>query len=267
MRLKKNNVPNPELDLKILLQNSSYNNKEIILSNIDIKNIDIDRFILLINKRLKNEPISKIIGNKFFWKSEFYVNKHVLDPRPETETIIEEVLANIKNKKKSISILDIGTGSGCLAISLALELPYSKITAIDISKNAIEVAKKNIKKYNLSEQINLKLTDFKNVSEKFDIIVANPPYINENEYENLQLEIKNYEPKIALIGGVDGLQFYNIFALKIEKLMNINSLFFCEIGHNQLKSCIQIFNKTNLKLKKITKDINNIDRTLTFLKI
>ncbi len=267
LKLKKNKFTNAELDLKILLEKASYESKEIILSNFDIKNINIDYFKILLNKRLKNEPIAKIIGKKYFWKNEFFVNKYVLDPRPETEIIIEEVLTNIKNNNDEISILDIGTGSGCIAISLALEIPNSRITAIDISSEALKVAKKNIDKYNLNNQIDLKLIDFRDVKKKFDFVVSNPPYIKETEYEDLQLEIKNYEPKVALVAGIDGMKFYKIYASVIEKLMNKNSLFICEIGHKQLNSCIKIFAKSNLKLKKITKDIQKIDRTLTFFKI
>ncbi len=267
LKLKKNKFTNAELDLKILLEKASYESKEIILSNFDIKNINIDYFKILLNKRLKNEPIAKIIGKKYFWKNEFFVNKYVLDPRPETEIIIEEVLTNIKNNNDEISILDIGTGSGCIAISLALEIPNSRITAIDISSEALKVAKKNIDKYNLNNQIDLKLIDFRDVKKKFDFVVSNPPYIKETEYEDLQLEIKNYEPKVALVAGIDGMKFYKIYASVIEKLMNKNSLFICEIGDKQLNSCIKIFAKSNLKLKKITKDIQKIDRTLTFFKI
>ena len=266
-KLKEKNIPNPEIDLKILLKEASYKKEDIILSNLKIKNINLDYFKLLILRRLDREPISKIIKKKHFWKSEFFVNSDVLDPRPETELIIEEVLNNINNRDKKIKILDIGTGSGCIAISLAKELKNSKITAIDISKKAINVASKNIKLHKLSNQIILKHTTIEKIKSKYDIIISNPPYVDETEYKSLQLEIKKYEPKIALLGGKDGLKFYRDFANKIEKIMNYNSFFICEIGHNQLKSCIKIFDKSNLTLKKISKDIQKIDRTLTFYKI
>ena len=266
-KLKKNKIPNPELDLKILLEHSSYIKKDIILNNLNLKNIDINYFNKLISKRIKHEPISKIIKKKYFWKSKFFVNSNVLDPRPESELIIEETLNNLKNKNKKYKILDIGTGSGCLAISLANELKYSKITAIDISKKALEVARKNIQLHNLNNKIDLKNLKFENIKEKFDIIVANPPYIDNEEYYNLQKEILNFEPKIALLGGKNGLKFYKLFAKKIESNLNKNSLFICEIGNNQLSHCKKIFDNTNLILKKVTKDIQNIDRTLTFFKI
>ena len=142
LKLKKKKFSNPELDLRILLTEASVKKNDVILSNININEINIKYFNKLILKRLNNEPISKIINKKNFWKSEFFVNNNVLDPRPETEFIIEQALENIKDKNKSIKILDIGTGSGCLAISLAKEFPKSEIIAIDISKEAIEVAKK-----------------------------------------------------------------------------------------------------------------------------
>ncbi len=266
LAFKEKNIENPELDLRILLKHASYKNEEIILSNINIENININYFKKLLLRRLNNEPISKIINKKSFWKDEFFVNSDVLDPRPETELIIEESLNNI-NKFKKMNILDFGTGSGCLAISLAKEFPNSKITAIDISKKALNVAKKNIDKNFLNNQIKLEFSNLESITEKFDLIVSNPPYLSFNDYHELQLEVKNHEPKIALLGGKDGLAFYEALANKIEKIMLPNSFLILEIGHTQLDSVRLIFKKTNLILKKVTKDIQNIDRTLTFFKI
>ena len=266
-KMKEKNISNPELDLRILLKHASYDKKDKILSNLDLKKINLKYFRLLISRRLNSEPISKIIKKKNFWKSEFYVNSHVLDPRPETELIVEEVLSNVEDRNKELKILDIGTGSGCIAISLAKELVNSKITGIDISKKAIEVARRNVKFHNLDNQINLKLLSFDSIKSKYDIIISNPPYVDERQYKNLQIEIKKYEPKVALIGGKDGLKFYRLFAKKIEKIMKKKSYFIIEIGHNQLNSCLNIFKNTNLNLKKISKDMQKIDRTLTFFKI
>ena len=176
-------------------------------------------------------------------------------------------MKNTNIKSKELKILDIGTGSGCIAISLAKELKNSKITAIDISEKAIEVAKKNKKLFDFNNQIKFKVSKIEDIKSKFDIIVSNPPYIRYDEYRNLQTEITKFEPKLALLAGKDGLKFYRILASKIEKIMKNNSIFICEIGNNQLNSCKDIFGETNLILKKISKDIQNIDRTLTFLKI
>ena len=266
-KLRDKKIYNPELDLRILLNHSSKIKKQIFLNNLNINDIDIDYFNSLLQKRLNYEPISKIIQKKNFWKYDFFVNSNVLDPRPETELIIEEVLRNIKDRKKQYKILDIGTGSGCLAICLAKELTNSKITAIDISKTAINVAKKNIKLKKLEHQIDLRLIDINKIKDKYDIIVSNPPYLTECEYEKAQEEIKNFEPKVALVGGLDGLQIYRILSKKIDYIMTNNSYFVCEIGKGQLDSIKDIFQNTNLILKKISKDLNKIDRTLTFFKI
>ena len=127
--------------------------------------------------------------------------------------------------------------------------------------------KKNIILNKLDKQIELKLCEFNDLNEKYDLIVSNPPYLSEDDYSKTQLEIKKYEPKISLVANDGGLSFYKMFARNIEKLMNEHSHFIFEIGHNQLESCMTIFSKSNLKLKKITKDIQKIDRTLTFMKI
>ena len=148
-KLKKKNIPNAEIDLRVLLNYSKYSKNEIILSNFDLDQINIDLFNKVLNRRLSNEPISKIINKKNFWKDEFYVNEFVLDPRPETERIIEESIKLIKNKNSNIKILDIGTGSGALAISLAREFINAKIMAIDISEEAIKVANENINNKNV----------------------------------------------------------------------------------------------------------------------
>ena len=266
-KLKENKIPNAELDLRILLNHASNKKNEIFLSNFNIKDINIKLFRYFLSKRLNYEPIAKILNEKYFWKHKFYVNHHVLDPRPETELIIEETLKNIKNKNQKISILDVGTGSGCLAISLATELPNAKITAIDISIKATDVARKNIIINKVGSQINVINCSIEDINEKYDFIVSNPPYISENEYNDLSKEIKKYEPKIALIGGKDGLFFYRNYANHFERLMKKDSYLVIEIGNKQLDSCKSIFEVTNLKLKKISKDINKIDRTLTFLKI
>ena len=265
--LKNKKIPNPELDLRILIKHASKIKKEVTLNNVNLDNVDLDYFKSLVFKRLNNEPISKIINKKYFWKNEFYVNSYVLDPRPENELIIDEVLENVQSKEKKIKILDIGTGSGCIAISLAHELPNAEITAIDVCPKALDVANKNIKLNKFDKRINLQLINFYNLKDKYDFIVSNPPYLSEGAYKTSQKEIKNYEPKIALLGGKDGLFFYKLFAKNIEKILKNNSFFICEIGHDQLNSCIHIFKNTNLNLKKISKDIQNFDRTITFSNI
>jgi release factor glutamine methyltransferase len=266
-KLKKKNIPNAEIDLRILLNYSKYSKNEIILSNFDLDKINIDLFNKVLNRRLSNEPISKIINKKNFWKDEFYVNEFVLDPRPETEGIVEESIKLIKNKHSSIKILDIGTGSGALAISLAREFINANITAIDISEEAIKVADANINNKKLNNQIQLKKTTLDNINEKFDLIVSNPPYLKKKELDNISYEIKNYEPLIALDGGEDGLYFYRYFSKKINKIMNSNSYLLIEIGEGQLRDCLDIFSLSKLNFHKKAQDLQKKDRILIYSKL
>ena len=266
-KLKEKKIPNPEIDLRVLLNHSKYSQHEIILSNFELDQININLFYKLFNRRLAHEPISKIINKKNFWKDDFYVNNFVLDPRPETEAIIEESLKLIKDKKSKIRILDIGTGSGALAISLAREFVNADIFAIDISEKAIEVANKNISKKNLIKQIKLKKTSIDFINEKFDLIVSNPPYLTKKELDNTSYSIKNFEPSIALDGGEDGLYFYREFANKIFRIMNENAYLILEIGEKQFNDCKEIFSVSKLNFHKKTQDLKKKDRIMIFSKL
>ena len=260
-------IANPNLDLRIILNHCSKVKKDIFFSNFTASDIDIIKFNHLFKRRLNHEPISKITNKKSFWKYDFYVNQNVIDPRPETELIIEESLKLIKNTNKEINILDIGTGSGCLAISLAKEFKKSKVIAIDISPDAIKVARKNIRLYNCKKQISSRVSTLKFLNMKFDLIVSNPPYLSIKEYNKLSVEILKYEPKIAFLAGTDGLLYYKNFARKLPKIMKNNSYLVMEIGENQAKKCTDIFKNSSLKLIKKAKDLQKKDRILVFSKL
>ena len=266
-KLKDKKIPNPEIDLRVLLNYSKYSKNEIILSNFKMDQININIFYKVLNRRLANEPISKIINKKFFWKDAFYVNNFVLDPRPETEVIIEESLKLIKDNKANLRILDIGTGSGALAISLAREFVNAEILAIDVSEKAIEVANINVANKKLNNQIQLIKTSIDLINEKFDLIVSNPPYLSKKELENTSREIKNYEPFIALYGGEDGLDFYREFANKIFRIMSGNSYLILEIGETQFIDCKEIFSVSKLKFHKKTQDLQKKDRIMIYSKL
>ena len=266
-KLKIHNIPNPDLDLRILLNYSSKSKKEIFLSNFNDIDIDLHKFHIILNRRLNFEPISKIINRKNFWKYDFYVDHHVLDPRPETELIIEESLKLLTKKNKKINILDLGTGSGCLAVCLAKEFINSRITAIDISPQAMKVASKNFNTHKCKNRINKRICSVESVNKKFDLIVSNPPYLSKNDYQKTSEEIKNYEPKKAFCGGNDGLFFYKKFAKKLPKLMKDNSYLILEIGEKQALNCIKFFDNSGLNFVKKVKDLQKKDRILIFSKL
>ncbi len=264
--LKNHNFSFPDLELRVLLKNSTINKKEIILSNFNINDINKKIFYDAFNRRIKKEPISKIFNNKSFWNLHFYVNKEVLDPRPETEFIIEGVEKYFKDKKQKLNFIDIGTGSGCLAISLAKEYFLSNIIATDISHEALKIAKKNSKKFQTEDRIKFINCDLYNGNEIFDIIVSNPPYLTSEEYNSLDLGIKYNEPKISLYGGYDGLEYYKKLGPIIQMISNKKSMSFIEIGYKQKDQVIKIFDRFGIKCVDIIIDYQKYDRILVFKK-
>ena len=266
VKLKKNNILYPEIELRALLQYSSLINNEIFLSNFHIDNININKFKSAFKRRILQEPFSKISNSKEFWSLDFYVNNNVLDPRPESEFLIAGIKEYFTNFNKKIKICDLGTGSGCLAITLAKLYNRSKVVATDISKDAIKVAKFNAKKYKLKNQIKFFNCKWINKIEKYDVIVSNPPYLSYSQYEKTNENIIKFEPRIALVGGRDGLKKYKEISSFSSLIMHKNSYLFIEIGKDQRDNVISIFEKSNFKIVKIFKDYQSIDRVLVIKK-
>jgi len=264
--LEKNNFSYPEIELRTLLNKTSKSKKEIIFSNFKIKQIKLDLFNIAFERRLNKEPLAKIFNEKEFWNYNFFVNKDVLDPRPETEFIIETFEKYFTNKKQKFNIIDLGTGSGCIAISIAKEYVNSIVTANDISERALKVAKKNAKKFNINNQIKFICCDWMEIDNVYDVIVSNPPYLTDYEYKNIGREIKDYEPKISLIGGKDGLSCYRKLAVKFPKITHPNSLCFVEIGHKQKTESIKIFEEFGMNCVDIIVDYRNYERILVLKK-
>jgi len=232
--LKENNINTHELDAQIILSHIMGVTKEFLITNDDI---DISKSVKLkydqaIIRRIKREPVAYITGKKEFWSEDFVVNKSTLVPRPETEILIYKVIKLFKGKK--INILDIGTGSGCILLSILKELTLSKGIGIDISKKAIQTAKINAEKLNLNNRSKFKVFDLnKFYIGKYDLIISNPPYILSKDIKNLDRDIKNYEPLIALKGGIDGLDLIKKVIYKSQRLLKVNGVLIIEIGNQQ----------------------------------
>ena len=256
--LKEKKIPTFTLDSEILLSKTLNKTRENILINLDqkINEKNVSVFKEYLQRRSNNEPIAYILEEKEFWSKKFYINKGTLIPRPETELLVEKIL-KIYEKKK-ISILDIGTGSGCIIISLLSSLKNSNGIGIDISKNAILNAKKNALKYKLSNRVRFLNKSFKNIfSKKFDLIVSNPPYIDRKDIKNLSDDIKRYEPRLALDGGKDGLDLIKKVIYKSKNILKINGMLALEIGNGQIKKVSKIFIDNNFKIKHVIKDYKN----------
>jgi len=250
--LKRSNNLNSRLDSEILVSHLINIPRENIYSKLK-ENLPLNKteeLQKLVSRRVKKEPIAYILNNKEFWSTNFYVDRSVLIPRPETEVLIDLILSQINNKNNYLNILDIGTGSGCILISLLKELAKAKGIGVDKSSKAITIAKKN----SISQQVDNRAL-FKNINleeikfdKKFDLIVSNPPYLPDVSLKNLNSDIKLYEPKIALQGGVQGLDFlYKIIGLA-SKILKINGLLALEIGDNQSHILAKYLKKNRFKI-------------------
>ena len=262
--LKKNKIKNPYLDVELILSKVVKKKREEIIlnTNTKLKNTDILKFNNYLLRRYQNEPIAYILGYKHFWKNKFLTNKSVLIPRPDTELVIEETLKYLPNDK-SKKILDVGTGSGCIVVSLIKERPKCTATAIDISIKAINVAKTNAKLHQLENKINFINIDIdKYKSYNYDLIISNPPYVNNIDFNRLDDDIKSHEPKLALSGGSDGLRNIKKVIIKSKKLLKINGKLILEIGHKQKNQCAKILNENKFYINQISKDLSGNERCI-----
>ncbi len=266
--LKKKLISSYQIDSEIILSKILKKSREKILISLDelISHKKFSSFKELINRRAKSEPIAYIVKEKEFWSKNFLVNKDTLIPRPETELLVEKVIEYFKNKK--VFILDIGTGSGCILISILKELKKSKGIGIDISKNAIEIALKNSKRFGLTKRLKFSHRSIDKLwSYKFDLIVSNPPYICKHEIKNLSEDIKKYEPRIALDGGKDGLDVIKKVIYKSSTILKINGMLALEIGSGQYKKVSQILKLKGFREKFLVNDYqNNIRCIISILK-
>ena len=277
LKLRSIGIENPNLDCRLLLSktlNSSqtlYNHQKIYISQNEIK-----KFKNFINQRLRGRPVSRIINRRSFWKKEFELNEATLDPRCDTETLIETVIENFSDKFQSLKILDLGSGSGCLGLSLLDEYSYSIVSFVDKSKKSLEIVKRNSQNFSLLERskfINLnwkdrdwdkKLMTIEN-NIKFDIVISNPPYIPTDEIKKLKKEVKEHDPIVALNGGKDGLEAYRSILFKLINIIKPNGKIFFEIGKGQKNLVTSIAINNGFVPKAYRRDLSGVTRVLMFM--
>ena len=256
--LRKHNIQTHILDSEILLSKTLNKPREKILTNLDekISKKNISEFRKYLNRRSKNEPIAYILREKEFWSKKFYVNKDALIPRPETELLVDKLLKIYKDKK--VSILDIGTGTGCIILSLLLNLKNSAGIGVDISRKTILIAKKNAYIHKLSRRVKFLNKSFESIfNKKFDLIVSNPPYIMRKDLKNLSEDIIRYEPRMALDGGNDGLDLIKKVIYKSAEILKIKGMLALEIGNEQYIKVSKILIDNNFRIKNVIKDYKN----------
>ena len=267
--LKINNIKNFNLESELILSKVLNKSREQILINFRnfVNKNHINKFNKYLIRRIKKEPMAYILGFKYFWKYKFLVNNSVLIPRPDTEVVIEESLKLLKiNKSKKI--LDIGTGSGCIVISLLNERPKCKATALDLSRKAIKIAKTNAKLHHLENKIEFINMDIdKYSSNKYDLILSNPPYVKDINLNRLDDDIKFHEPKLALSGGLDGFSEIKKVIKKSRKLLKNNGTLIIEIGNEQKSKSIILLKENGFYINKVRKDYSGKDRCIVSTKI
>ena len=250
--LKRSNNLNSRLDSEILVSHLINIPRESIYSKLkeNLPSNKTEELQNLVSRRVKKEPIAYILNNKEFWSTNFYVDRSVLIPRPETEVLIDLILSQINNKNNYFNILDIGTGSGCILVSLLKELTKAKGIGVDKSSKAIAIAKKNSTSQHVDSRSSFKNINLENIKfdKKFDLIVSNPPYLPDVSLKNLNLDIKLYEPKIALQGGVQGVDFLYKIIVLASKILKINGLLALEIGDNQFHILAKYLKENRFKI-------------------
>ena len=275
-KLKKIGNKTASLDCRLLLSeilkttNTVYTHQEVCISQNQII-----KFQALVKKRLEGQPVSRILNRRNFWKSEFILDEEILDPRPDSEILIESVLEYFSDKTQLLKILDLGSGSGCLGLSLLGEYKNASITFVDVSKKSLKIVKRNSLQFSLKgklKYINLDWhthdwdTKLLNSGEKtkFDIIITNPPYIPSNEINFLEIEVRDYEPILALDGGNDGLDAYRSIIPKLKNLLKSDGKIFIEIGKGQENLVSKTGLQNGLFLIEYKKDLSNINRVIIF---
>ena len=256
--LKNNKIKTNQLDSELILSNLLKKKKEnlIINSKEKVSKSTIDNFNKLITRRLKREPLAYILKQKEFWSKIFYVNRSTLIPRPETELLCESIIKTLKNRTPYI--LDVGTGTGCILLSILSELKKARGVGIDISKKAIEVAKKNSRNLDLNKRAKFFSKSFNDIyGYKFDLIVSNPPYIRTCDIKNLSDDVRKFEPKIALDGGKDGLDVIKKVIYKTKTILKQLGWLAIEIGHGQHYKVSQILKTQGYKEELLVKDYRN----------
>ena len=267
--LKNNNIKSSNLDCELILSKILNRTREEIITNLNdkINEKEINIFNFYLDKRKRKNPMSYILGFKFFWKYKFYINKSVLIPRPESEQLVEQALKYIPLKKE-MNILDIGTGSGCLIVSILKERPKCQATAIDLSKEALKVAKMNANMHHLENKIkflNMNIDKFK--SNNYDLIISNPPYINKVDLNRLDDDVRLYEPKLALYGGITGFEGIKRIIINSYRLLKFNGKLIMEIGDKQSNYSKKILINNGFFNNKTCKDFSGKDRCLVSTKI
>ena len=267
--LKDNCNNSYQLDSELLMSKIFEKDRKFIIlnSNKKLSEEKLEQFNCLINKRSKGEPIAYLLNKKDFWKYEFYVDKGILIPRPDSEVVVDQIL-KLTNNKDNLRILDIGVGSGCLLISVLKERKNFHGVGIDISKKCIDISNINASKLEISNRVKFFKSDVDNFRfGKYDLIVSNPPYIKMLDFNNLKKDVINFEPKLALYGGLDGTSEIRKVIKKSSELIKKNGKFILEIAYDQKNKVIKLLRDKGFYINNVLKDLADNDRCIVSTKV
>ena len=263
----------PKLDIEILLSKALGDVDRLYIHlnlHKELTNEQMELFNNMIQDRLKGRPIAYIVNNREFMGLDFYVEEGVLIPRPDTEPLVEEVI-DLVSGQSDLKIVDIGTGSGAITVSLAKYIKDCKVYSLDISDKALSIGLKNAISNGVEDKINFIKSDvfsgIENKNLKIDVIVSNPPYIRKSDIETLHTQVKDYEPYIALEGGEDGLDFYRAITEQSIKYLKDNGILAFEVGHDQAQDVSDILRKNGYSKIYTKKDLQGIDRVVIGFKL
>ena len=263
--LKDANIDEPEAKAKIILRELANLSTEDIFLGKEIKNKD-EIFDFVVKLAKTGAPLQHLLGYWYFMGEKFIVTPDTLIPREETEFLVNCAIEKInKIKKETVQILDIGTGSGCIACMIAKNAPQAKVLGVDVSSDALQVALENAQKLDLIKKVVFRKSDIFSAlreGETFDIIVSNPPYISENDYNNLDKVVKDFEPKSALLADDGGLEFYKKIICNAKKYLNKGGYLIFECGYNQADEICKLFEKNNFTLSDVICDMAGIKRVV-----
>ena len=267
--LKDNCNNSYQLDSELLMSKIFEKDRKFIIlnSNKKLSEEKLEQFNCLINKRLKGEPIAYLLKKKDFWKYEFYVDKGILIPRPDSEVVVNQIL-KLTNNKDNLRILDIGVGSGCLLLSVLKERKKFHGVGVDISKKCIDISNINASKLKISNRVKFFKSDVDNFNfGKYDLIVSNPPYIKMLDFNNLKKDVINFEPKFALYGGLDGTSEIRKVIKKSSELIKKNGKFILEIAYDQKNKVIKLLRDKGFYINNVLKDLADNDRCIVSTKV
>ncbi len=262
-RLQDAQVDSPALDARLLLEAvSGYDRAGLLLHKDDeMPHEQLAVYSSLLDRRVAREPVARILGVREFWGLPFRLSAGTLEPRPDSETLIEAVLYQVANRKAPLRLLDLGTGTGCLLAALLHELPHATGMAIDSNPQAVTTARENIAALGMDERAMVREGHWgAGVDERFHIVISNPPYIG--THEQLQPEVKQHDPALALFAGEDGLEAYRTLAQELPRLLLPDGLAVLELGQGQGDAVTQLMNAAGLEVLEIRPDLNEIPRAM-----